>query len=287
MEQRLNSVEEELKVLKGQIKAVLLDIKEYMATAGNGQAYAPQPAPAGGSGGGAPAEGHGGSGPITVSNYGTPNPGMGGGYGGPGPAMGGGYGAPVAAGEGGQNVHEALPEDHPEEPVHATARRPRGGGSERDSRPRGEQRSKAVLRAAEEQLMEGTASNQDEEGVDASESGGKQVLDLLTVSVLAQWLARAMPAVGREQLGKLVEIYDITGNLAPRLKDTILLLADLCAGDSAEDSAVAPESVPAAVSVQLLIELDSLLRYRSGAVESVVLSLLLDKGQGTRKDSHG
>ena len=37
-------------------------------------------------------------------------------------------------------------------------------------------------------------------------SRGGQVLDLLTVSVLAQWLARAMPAVGREQLGKLVII---------------------------------------------------------------------------------
>ena len=32
MEQRINALEEEFKVLKSQIKAVLLDIKEYLAT---------------------------------------------------------------------------------------------------------------------------------------------------------------------------------------------------------------------------------------------------------------
>jgi len=47
MEQRINSLEEELKVLKNQIKAVLLDIKEYLATS-NGHAYAP-PGEGGGS----------------------------------------------------------------------------------------------------------------------------------------------------------------------------------------------------------------------------------------------
>jgi hypothetical protein len=105
-------------------------------------------------------------------------------------------------------------------------------------------------------------------------------VDLLTISVLAQWLSRAAATVSKEQLGKLVEIYDITGNLPPRLKQAILLLADLD-GDSnrAEDA----EDVPATVSLQLLIELDSLLRYRTGALESVVLSMILDKGQNIRR----
>ncbi len=120
-----------------------------------------------------------------------------------------------------------------------------------------------------------------------SEASENQVVDLLTVSVLAQWLSRAIPAVGKEQIGKLVEIYDITGNLPPRLKDTMLLLAELCGGDSQAEDTPAADFVPAAVSVQLLIELDSLLRCRSGTLESVVFSMLLDKGQGNGKDSHG
>ena len=48
------------------------------------------------------------------------------------------------------------------------------------------------------------------------------------------------------------------------------------------------ENLPATTSMQLLIELDSLLRYRSGALESVVLSMLLDKGQKNRRSGkHG
>jgi hypothetical protein len=112
------------------------------------------------------------------------------------------------------------------------------------------------------------------------DTNGEGRVDLLTISVLAQWLSRAAATVSKEQIGKLVEIYDITGNLPPRLKQAILLLADLDGdGNKAEDA----EDVPAAVSLQLLIELDSLLRYRTGALESVVLSMILDKGQNSRR----
>ena len=109
---------------------------------------------------------------------------------------------------------------------------------------------------------------------------GEGRVDLLTVSVLSQWLSRAATSVSKEQICKLVEIYDITGNLTPRMKQVILLLADLYSnGNYAEDD----ETVPATVSVQLLIELDGLLRYRTGALESVVMSMLLDKGQKNRR----
>jgi len=103
---------------------------------------------------------------------------------------------------------------------------------------------------------------------------------LLTVSVLAQWLSRAAAIVSKEQISKLVEIYDITGNLPPRLKQTIMLLADLYGNGSGKEDA---QEAPATVSIQLLIELDSLLRYRTGALESVVLSMLLDKGHNDRR----
>jgi hypothetical protein len=64
------------------------------------------------------------------------------------------------------------------------------------------------------------------------------------------------------------------------MKQVILLLADLYSnGNYAEDD----DTVPATVSVQLLIELDGLLRYRTGALESVVMSMLMDKGQKNRR----
>jgi hypothetical protein len=117
-------------------------------------------------------------------------------------------------------------------------------------------------------------------GVAARNTDSEGRVDLLTVSVLSQWLARAAASVSKAQICKLVEIYDITGNLPPRLKQVILLLADLYSnGSHTEDD----ENVPATASVQLLIELDSLLRYRTGALESVVLSMLLDKGQKNRR----
>jgi hypothetical protein len=93
--------------------------------------------------------------------------------------------------------------------------------------------------------------------------------------------------MGKNQLVKLIEIYDATGNLAPRLRDTMLLLTDLCGGESQSEDAPETDCVPAAVSVQLLIELDGLLRYRNDALESVVLSQLMDSSLGGRKDRHG
>ena len=98
--------------------------------------------------------------------------------------------------------------------------------------------------------------------------------------MLSQWLSRAAASVSKAQVCKLVEIYDITGNLPPRLKQVILLLADLYGNGSHTEE---DENLPATASMQLLIELDSLLRYRTGALESVVLSMLLDKGQKNRR----
>jgi hypothetical protein len=294
MEQRINSLEEELKVLKSQIKAVLLDIKEYMATAGSGQSYGPPSAAGGGVPTAAPPmEGHTGPGPITVTNYGGSAPAMGSEHVGPAPtapAMGGEHVGPAPAAGGGYYTHQACPDSYDGECVHTSGRRQGAAVAER--RARGEEDSAAGSRP---QFVEKSGARdlagEDRPGQTDSMAAGvtneNQVLDLLTVSVLAQWLARAIPAVGREQIGKLVEIYDITGGLPPRLKDTMLLLADLCTGDEPEGGSAKAESVPAAVSVQLLIELDSLLRYRNGAFESVVLSMLLDKGQGGKRDSHG
>jgi hypothetical protein len=218
-EQRIKNLEEELKVLKNQIRAVLLDIKEQLATGGNGHS-SQQSVPPWGSG--TPAAPH--------------------------PESDAGVASKVASG-----ADKVVAEPGP------------GSGIAEDTQPS----LKSFLGLAPKANPA------------TGDTNGEIRVDLLTISVLAQWLSRAAATVSKEQIGKLVEIYDITGNLPPRLKQAILLLSDLYGdGNKAEDA----EDVPAAVSLQLLIELDSLLRYRTGALESVVLSMILDKGQNSRKD---
>lgn len=214
-EQRIKNMEEELKVLKNQIKAVLMDIKEQLATGGGGHTSAPPPWAGVGIG-------FEGSRPGSTTVI-----------------------APVA----------------PEE-----------------SEPELEEKDlKSLLTRRAAHAASGNKKVCAEE---ASVAVGDERVDLLTISVLSQWLSRASETISKGQINKLVEIYDITGNLPPRLKQAILLLADLYGdGNLAEDDV----DIPASVSLQLLIELDSLLRYRTGALESVVLSMLLDKGVNNRK----
>jgi hypothetical protein len=203
-EQRIKNLEEEFKVLKNQIRAVLLDIKEQMAT---GSIQAPS--------------------------------------------------VPWAG---------AVPAQ-PENAVKVVPEKPQAA-------------EPAVMEMAEKEGAAGcAAAHVPEAAVSSVRADSEGRVDLLTVSVLAQWLSRAAETVSKEQIRKLVEIYDITGNLPPRLKQATLLLTDMYADGGREES----EGVPASVSMQLLIELDSLLRYRTGALESVVLSMLLEKGQAGRR----
>ncbi len=217
-EQRIKTLEEEFKVLKNQIKAVLLDIKEQLATGGgNGQSGAPQ------------------------------------------------WGGVSAAIPQAENDVKVVPEPPSGEP----------GFAEKGSSP-------GIAEKAEPDF-DPVMNRSGVPGVAGRNTEGR--VDLLTVSVLSQWLARAAASVSKAQICKLVEIYDITGNLPPRLKQVILLLADLYGNGSHTEE---DENLPATASMQLLIELDSLLRYRTGALESVVLSMLLDKGQKNRRvANHG
>jgi len=210
-EQKIKNLEEEFKVLKNQIRAVLLDIKEQLATGGVQASSAPPWV------GTVPASPQSENGVKVVRE--TPK----------------------------------VPEPEITEKISAAAEKVEASGC-------------ATGRVPEASIA----------GVKTDNEGR---VDLLTVSVLSQWLSRAAATVSREQITKLVEIYDITGNLPPRLKQAILLLADLYANSDRDES----EDVPASVSMQLLIELDSLLRYRTGALESVVLSMLLEKGQFYKK----
>ncbi len=212
-EQRIKTLEEEFKVLKNQIKAVLLDIKEQLATGGDGHSIAAQ-----------------------LGNVSTA--------------------VPQA-----ENNIKVVPEPSASEPELAE-KAPATGVTEK-----AEPDFNPVMNRSG---VPGTSGR----------SPDNERVDLLTVSVLSQWLGRAAASVSKAQIGKLVEIYDITGNLPPRLKQVILLLADLYDNGSHTEEG---ENLPATASMQLLIELDSLLRYHTGALESVVLSMLLDKGQKNRR----
>lgn len=210
-EQKIKNLEEEFKVLKNQIRAVLLDIKEQLATGGIQASSSP---------------------PWVGATPTSPQP---------------------------------------ENAVKVVREAPKAAEPEI---------TETVGAAAEKIAALGcTKGHVPETGITGVKTDNEGRVDLLTVSVLSQWLSRAAATVSKEQITKLVEIYDITGNLPPRLKQAILLLVDLYTDNDRDDS----EDVPASVSMQLLIELDSLLRYRTGALESVVLSMLLEKGQFYRK----
>ena len=223
-EQRIDTLEEEFKVLKNQIKAVLLDIKEYLAT-GNGHEYVPH---------------HEDSKPKVAS-----------------------------------------PECNKTEPVQNSM----SEGTQSSSPQSVVENTVAEQTQPSRDIMVGQSAKAD--SLTVRNGSERRVIDLLTVSVVAQWLSRAISTMGKNQLVKLVEIYDATGNLDPRLKDTMLLLTDLCGKSNQAEDAQVTDYVPAAVSIQLLIELDGLLRYRNDALESVVLSQLMDTGLGGRKDRYG
>ena len=280
MEQRIDALEEELKVLKNQVKAVLLDIKEYLAT-GNGQAFAPvaesgspvpQVSPVGsqpmGSGGnqtvidlrqGARPEATQVAAPEIVQ----------------GPSTSEGhheYAGPTGeANLRPQQCYFAIPSAH----------------GEPDRGPDQQWRSQAHDAGHDERKSEGAQTAETSARAIAGQDAAP-VVDLLTVSVVAQWMSRATEAVGKDQIDKLVEIYDITSSLPPGLKETMLLLSELYGGGGESDTpSDERRQVPATVSVQLLIELDSLLRYRQGALESVVFSMLVDRGLGAGNNGHG
>ncbi len=239
-EQRIKNLEEEFKVLKNQIKAVLLDIKEQLAAGGGASSW------------GSISAATSKEDNIVKAVAEPPSAGPG-----PGPEENGASAGPTE-----------MPGAGPAE-MDGLAEMP-GAGSADMAGPTEMPRADSDPEMNRSGLPRVAVRNTDSEGQ----------VDLLTISVLSQWLTRAAASVSKTQICKMVEIYDITGNLTPKMKQAILLLADLHSnGNHAGDD----EVIPAAESVQLLIELDSLLRYRTGVLEPVVLSMLLDKGQKNRR----
>jgi len=107
--------------------------------------------------------------------------------------------------------------------------------------------------------------------------------DLLTVVMLGQWLDRAVATVGKHETEKIVEMYDLTGNLPVQMKQTLLLLIDSHCKNGVSTRRSNRNSI-GLTSYSLLMEMDSLLRYRNRALEAAVLSLLAERGCQRRED---
>ncbi len=234
MEQRIETLEEEIKLLKNQIKAVLLDIKENLA---NGewqdlsprwgyeaadqtheppkqQPVDPDPVPE-------VTQESSSASKVTVSNEGP---------------------ARFAA--------EPVPHLTPNEPVNLPYTAPSNSNSSVNK------------------------------GVDVVNQP-----DLITVVMLGQWLDRAIAAVGRTETEKSIEMYDITGNMPVQMKQTLLLIIDSY-GHNGKSTKRNNRNSIGLTSLSLLMEMDSLLRYRNRALEAAVLSLLAERESRQKKERY-
>lgn len=117
-------------------------------------------------------------------------------------------------------------------------------------------------------------------------------VDLSLLAILTPWLSRAVDTVGKQHLEKLIEIYDVSRDMPPRMKEAILMLLDLYEEDSSSASKLSGDAT-IREGIPLLIELDGmLLRHCTGSFESAVLSILQDKltsnrNPRSRRASHG
>ena len=223
---------------------MLLDIKEYLATGatGNGQTFAPVPGSA-----------------STGPQYGpaVPSP-MGSGGNqtvidlrqGSGPDL--GQRAMLdqmqrPPNSEGQHEHVATQQSQSPRPEEVAFAAPSSPG-EPAWGPNQGSKSQAHDAGHDEQDTEG-AQKPETSALPVARQGAAPVVDLLTVSVVAQWMSRAINAVGRDQIDKLIEIYDITSSLPPGLKQTMLLLSELYGGGSeADDASDERRQVPATIT---------------------------------------
>lgn len=109
----------------------------------------------------------------------------------------------------------------------------------------------------------------------SSQIEAEDEVDLTTLAILMPWISRAVNSAGKEHIIQLIELYDVSRDLPSRLKQAILMLLELhgdCSSPKLSGDSLIRETIP------LLIELDSLLlRHRTGTLESAILSLLQDK----------
>ncbi len=92
-------------------------------------------------------------------------------------------------------------------------------------------------------------------------------IDLITIAGMAQWCARALNKIGRENFETLVQVSELTGRISPEAKNILIALIPLFEGN--EDEVVSAKEI-----VGLLAQLDGLLTSK-GSAESRILPFLM------------
>ena len=105
----------------------------------------------------------------------------------------------------------------------------------------------------------------------ADEAGSKpdsgSAIDLITIAGMAQWCARALSKIGRENFETLIQVSELTGRISPEAKSILTALIPLFEGN--EEDIVSAKEI-----VGLLAQLDGLLATK-GSAESRILPFLM------------
>ncbi|MBE0516095.1 MAG: hypothetical protein IBX41_01720 [Methanophagales archaeon] len=70
-------------------------------------------------------------------------------------------------------------------------------------------------------------SELNEIGMGAGERYGTGTVDTITIAQLVQWADTTLNRVGMEKLNQVVELYELTGRISKEMKDTIFKIAEL------------------------------------------------------------
>lgn len=231
MADKWQAIEEEMKLLKNEIKQVLIDIKEKLDTAGAWQpstikvvAATPEKAPAEAPPAAIKVE------PVSA--------------------------IPTPASNGNGNGHGKAAEDILEAAGELAGVPPHNGNGKAHEIPTAAPERNGPL-----------SSRAARPASDAGTMAARPAADLLTVSMLSQWLANGVKKVGRQRMEALLDIYGQLGGLSEPLKDSLMKLLSTDEGDG--------QAMREGVS--LLVEVDNLMhRALTDRSEAAILSLFLN-----------
>lgn len=253
---RVNQLEDELKVLKNELQAVLLDIRESYLNRENPftpdvSAIPIQPAIAAA---------------ITTQQAPAPSPST-------------GKRKPARDQQDELSDTEDM-EDDEEESASEEKKRPR---AKKPAKPAdegesvGEEELDAGAEAAHEEVK--GASRSDAQPVSRSQprkpdngSKGDGKVDLITIAGLTQWVMDTVKRLGREKTETILEISEIAGLVAPELKNVLVKFADR-APDDYHGGATTQDYIAT------LIELEKLLGINNRSEEMALLSIICQEAR--------
>lgn len=248
MEKVVEELQEEMKVLKNEIKETLLDIRDFLLS----QVENPFPV---GMGAGRPEVGvptNGKSNPYPESSKEATLPPAG-----PQNASGGGdaLNAQMAEEDGSQPLSESSPGE---------AARAQDGVKVKTEKPADGLEKGGATR---------TEPVQSKRAAPVASANGGEAADMLMVATLAPWLEESISRIGHGRLKSIVEVYASMGGFSEQLKEVLLQLIDLDGGDRADNQVSLKECL------RVMAELDNLVwRSRYDRTGAAVLSAYLTKG---------